>query len=233
MDGAGARYLDEVAPEHGATPGNVRGRRTKAALLSATRELIEEAGFEAVTMASVAHRAGVTRRALYLHFTGRAELLIALYDHVSQEEQVAKSLDAVWSAPTAVDALAAWASHLATVRPKVLAIDQALERVYRIDEEAAAHRAAIAHDQQASCRRLATWLAAERRLSSAWSVEEAADMLWALMSPQVMSDLLIDREWSTDDYAHYLGLLLQATFVAPETPLPRVVTRESREQVPR
>src|SRR5690242_17802927 len=50
-------------------PGtNVRGRRTRAALLAATREVLEEGGFEELTMTAVAERAGVTRRAIYLHF---------------------------------------------------------------------------------------------------------------------------------------------------------------------
>ena len=63
-------------------PQNVRGRRTHAALLRAARDLIEQDGFAALTMASVAERAGVSRRAVYLHFAGRTELLAALYRHL-------------------------------------------------------------------------------------------------------------------------------------------------------
>jgi len=64
-------------------PENARSRRTRAALLAATRQLIEEAGFEAATMAAVADRAGVSRRAVYLHFGSRPELMTALFDYVS------------------------------------------------------------------------------------------------------------------------------------------------------
>src|SRR5688572_23279920 len=54
------------------TPANSRSRRTRSALLSAARDLLEEGGAEALTMSSVAERAGVTRRAVYLHFGVRA-----------------------------------------------------------------------------------------------------------------------------------------------------------------
>lgn len=60
-------------------PQNARSRRSRAALLDATRELITEGGFDALTMAAAADRAGVSRRAVYLHFATRAELVTALF----------------------------------------------------------------------------------------------------------------------------------------------------------
>src|SRR5262249_48073780 len=63
-------------------PANARSRRTKTALLDAARAVIEAAGFGALTMARVAEQAGVTRRAAYLHFPSRTDLVTALFDHV-------------------------------------------------------------------------------------------------------------------------------------------------------
>ncbi|HCT78525.1 MAG TPA: TetR family transcriptional regulator, partial [Micromonosporaceae bacterium] len=56
-------------------PRNARSRRTREALLMATRELIEQDGFAGTTLAAIAERAGVSHRALYLHFSSRGELL--------------------------------------------------------------------------------------------------------------------------------------------------------------
>ena len=64
-------------------PTNARSRRTRTALLASTRAILEEQGFEALTMTAVADRAGVTRRAVYMHFASRAELLGALFDYVA------------------------------------------------------------------------------------------------------------------------------------------------------
>src|SRR6266498_6805 len=80
-------------------PRNARSRRTVTALLDATRELIDTGGFPALTMAAVAERAGVSRRAIYLHFSTRTELVTALYRSLGQTEDLAESLQSVWDCP--------------------------------------------------------------------------------------------------------------------------------------
>lgn len=195
-------------------PENARSRRTRAALLAAARQLIEEDGFEAATMAAVADRAGVSRRAVYLHFRSRAELMTALFDFVSEAEQLAESLRTVWEAPDSVAALDQWAHHLGRYHPRILAIDLAAERVRRTDPDAAAHRQVVIDDQRAACRRLADWLDTESRLAPSWTAQTAADMIWALMSSGMIKSLLVDCRWSTERYAERLAVLLRATFVS-------------------
>jgi AcrR family transcriptional regulator len=64
-------------------PPNTRGRRTRNALLAATRALLEEEGFESLTMSAVAERAGA-RPSVYLHFPSRAEFVAALFGYVGR-----------------------------------------------------------------------------------------------------------------------------------------------------
>lgn len=196
-----------------AEPENARSRRTRSAVLAAARARIEEHGFEALTMAAVAERAGVTRRAVYLHYASRAELLIALFDYVSEKEGLAASLQPVWDAPDAVTALGEWARHLARYHPRILAVDLAAEQVRQTDPDAGAHRQIVINDQRAACRRLATRLHNEQRLAPAWTVPTATDMLWALMSSALIKSLLIDCGWSTTKYGKHLAILLHSTFV--------------------
>src|SRR5690348_7972752 len=92
-------------------PRNARSRRTAQALLASARALLEEQGFEAMTMAAVADRAGVTRRSVYLHFPSRVALLAALFDYVKDTEGFARSVAPVWNAPDAATALHEWAAH--------------------------------------------------------------------------------------------------------------------------
>src|SRR5688500_6249391 len=112
-------------------PTNARSRRTRAALLAASRAILEEEGFEALTMTAAAERAGVTRRAMYLHFASRAELIGALFDYVASVEGLHDSTRSVWQAPDAVAALDEWAAHLARYHPRLLAVDRAMQRVWR------------------------------------------------------------------------------------------------------
>ena len=69
----------------------VRGERTRAAVFAATRAILAEEGFEALSMAEVAARAGVSRRALYNHFASRGELVAALVDHMADSASPADS----------------------------------------------------------------------------------------------------------------------------------------------
>jgi AcrR family transcriptional regulator len=195
---------------------SARARRTRAALLTAARELIEELGFEALTMAAVADRAGVTRRSLYLHFASRAELVSALFDHVVESADLAASTAGVWAAPDSVTALEEWARHLARFHPRVMATARAIEHVHRVDPDAATHRQRYLREQYAACRKLAAWLEREGRLAAPWTVESAADMLFALIAVDLFERLLEERHWSSKRLADRLAALLRATFVTSE-----------------
>jgi AcrR family transcriptional regulator len=196
-------------------PTNARSRRTRAALLAASRAILEDEGFEALTMTAAAERAGVTRRAMYLHFASRAELIGALFDYVASVEGLHDSTRSVWEAPDAVAALDEWAAHLARYHPRLLAVDRAMQRVWRQDPDAAAHRARVVSAKLSNCRRLATRLADEGRLAAGWSPSLAADMLFALISSDMIEALILDRRWSRQRLAEHLALLFRSTFVGP------------------
>jgi AcrR family transcriptional regulator len=196
-------------------PINARSRRTHAALLDAAHTILEDEGFEALTMTAVAERAGVTRRSAYLHFATRAELVGALFDHVANAAGRPESIAPVWAAGDAAGALDAWAEHLAGYHPHLIAVDRALRRVVRSDSDAAAYRRRVVAEQLANCRRLATRLADEHRLAAGWTVDTAADMLLALISSDTIEALLVDRRWSHRRLAHHLALLFRSTFLTP------------------
>ena len=193
-------------------PQNARGRRTREALLSAARRLVEERGFESVTLAAVAEAAGVSHRALYLHFHSRSDLLTTLYRHLGVTEDLASSLARVWQSPDAVSALSEWAAHIARSHPRILAINRAIERARFTDPDAAALWDLTMRNWLKSCRRLAAWLDDEGSLSELWSVQSAADMLWTLMSWDVTERLVVSRKWSERRYAEMYGDLLLSTF---------------------
>lgn len=195
-------------------PRNARSRRTGQALLAAARALLEEQGFEAMTMAAVADRAGVTRRSVYLHYASRAALLAALFEHVKAVEGFAESVAPVWSAPDAVAALDEWAGHIARFTPRIMAVARAIEHVRRDDPDAATHRRLVTQGRHADCRRLITWLADEGRLHRRWTIDDATDLLLALISVDVVETLLVDRRWSRRRFVAHLTTLLHTTFVA-------------------
>lgn len=204
-----------MAPGTITAPANARSRRTREGLLAAARAILEEKGFESLTMTAVAERAGVTRRALYMHFSTRAELVGAIYDYVAEAEGLGGSLERVWTAPDAVSALDEWAAHLARYHPRLLAVDRAVQRVWQADPDAAAHRTRVVREKLSNCRRLALRLSEEGRLAPGWTVGSTTDMLFALIASDVIEALIIDRRWSRRRLAAGLASLLRSTFVGP------------------
>ena len=193
-------------------PQNARSRRSRAALLDATRELISEGGFDTLTMAAVAERAGVSRRSVYLHFATRAELVTALFSRLGETEDIGASLQRVWDSPDPVTALAEWGRHLARIHPKILPVMQAAERARHVDADAADLWQTAQDRWLLGARRLAAWLAQEERLARPWTATTAADMIWSLMSPDLLDRLLSGRRWSPRRTGDHLAALLTATF---------------------
>jgi AcrR family transcriptional regulator len=194
-------------------PMTARSRRTRAALLAAARGILEEQGFEALSMTAIAERAGVTRRAAYLHFTARAEVVGALFDYIAEEEGLQESLQSVWTAPDGATALDRWAEHLARYHPKLLAVDRALQRVRHHDSDAAAHYARVVSEQLDNCHRLVRRLKQDGRLADPWTVASARDMLFALISSDLIGALTEDRNWSRQRLASHLSILFRSTLV--------------------
>lgn len=171
-------------------------------------------------MAGVADRAGVTRRSAYLHFPNRAALVSALFDYIAGAEHMEDSLARVWAAPDAVIALREWAAHLARYHPRVLAVDRAVERTRHVDADAAAHRDRVVAAQLANCRRLAVWLEREGRLKAPWTVRSAGDMLYGLVSSDMVEALTVDRGWPESRLARHLAVMFESTFVTSRADSP-------------
>jgi AcrR family transcriptional regulator len=81
-----------------------QGQATRARIIQAARELVVERGYEAVSMADVLARAGVSRGGLYHHFAGKQELLAAVLEAV-ERDLITRLAEAVADAPSALSAL--------------------------------------------------------------------------------------------------------------------------------
>jgi AcrR family transcriptional regulator len=62
---------------------------TRERLLQAARELIEDGGYGAASVAAIAERAGVAAGTLYRHFSSKEELFVELFRAVCDREVVA------------------------------------------------------------------------------------------------------------------------------------------------
>src|ERR1044071_494403 len=62
----------------------LNGYRTRS-LLAATRKVIAQGGFDAVTMERVSAEAGLTKGAVYLYFANKEQLILAAVEEISSD----------------------------------------------------------------------------------------------------------------------------------------------------
>ena len=93
-------------------PGGKR-ERTRAALIAAALEIVEETGFATASLDAIAARAGMTKGAIYSNFASKAELLLA----VAGARGLAMRPVDPWAAASFAEGLEALAKELvATIR---------------------------------------------------------------------------------------------------------------------
>ena len=75
------------------TPKAERSEATRAALIATAHELFADRGYAGVGTEEIVRATGVTRGALYHHFSGKRELFQAVYEEVERQlvEQIATS----------------------------------------------------------------------------------------------------------------------------------------------
>lgn len=197
-------------------PQNQRSRDTRAAVLDAAWRLLARSGGTALTMAAAAREAGISRQGLYLHFSSRGQLFMALLDHVDQALDLEASLRPIVEAPDGAAALDAFATHVADYHGRLVEVVRAVDHCRRDDPDAAALWARSTDAWYGGCRAVTGQLAAEGRLAEPWTPDTAADLMWALMSVELVDGLTDVRGWTTDELADRLRLVLRRTLVVEE-----------------
>lgn len=180
---------------------------TRTKILDAAVVLLSSGSPGSVRMADIAKRAGVSRQAVYLHFPARAELLIEATRHVDRLNDVDAHLAKSRSAETGSARLDAFVEAWGGYIPVVYPILQALMVMSSSDDAAAA---AVADRDQAvrhGCEAAVQALRADGELLAEFTVREATDVLWAMLSVQTWSRLTAESGWSQKRYVDRMKVL--------------------------
>lgn len=186
---------------------------TRTRILETTRRLVEASDGQSVTMQEISEAAGVSRQALYLHFGSRVGLMVAAAQFVDENDRFFEQTEQVSQAANSIAALEAfitfWAGYVTGVTPLARELLAARET----DETAAAAWSERMDALRSVCQIIVEWLAQDDILDPAWSIETATDMLWAMLSIQTRENLVIERDWSNDEYEQRLYYSLMKILV--------------------
>lgn len=165
-------------------------------------------------MRDVAAAAGVSRQAVYLHFSSRAELMVATARYGDQVRGLDERLYRFREATTGVDLLETFIDFWGNYIPEIYGIAKAMLAARDTDEAVAA----AWNDRMASvrdgCREIIEALDRDGMLAPEWSCDEATDLLWTLLSIRNWENLTAECGWSTNQYIGQLQELTKRTFVS-------------------
>ena len=191
-----------------------RARATRGRVLDGARELFVANGYGATTIEAIARRADVSPETIYATFGNKRAVLSELVDvSISGAVGAAPVLEQDWVRELRVEPdIDRRARILATAGRAILerraAVDEVIRGAASADPDLAALRDRGKAERLAGQRELLRLVAGATGLRSGLSLDVAADMLYAIGSPEIWHLLVVERGWSGEQFeAWYLDMI--------------------------
>ena len=188
-------------------------KNTRTRILETAIQLLEERGGRGVHMGDIAKETGISRQAVYLHFTSRTDLLVAATRYLDEKLDVDRRLAPSRAATSGIDRLDLYVECWGNYIPEIYGIGKALLMACDTDDAADIawkDRMAAMRD---GCRAAIDALHADGKLAPEWSRPKATDALWTLLLVPNWESLTVECGWSTKEYIRRMKILARRVFV--------------------
>ncbi len=190
--------------------------RTRARIVDAAGELFEANGYARTTIRDIAGAAGVAPDTVYATFGSKIRVLTAIIDARLAPAGEANVLDRPEIARLRDERdprrqLELFARDITTILNRLGGIYEILRTAGAVEPDAANVYAEMNEYRLRNMRNFASWVAATGRLRV--DTDRAAEIIWALASPDVARLLREVRGWSDEQYTQWLGDSLVRTLL--------------------
>lgn len=198
-------------PRPGTAPRQARTRLARSAVVEAARALFVERGYATTTIGAISELSDVPSATVYRLFTSKLGILTALLDVsiVGDDDPVAlqdrPDAKALFAEADPENQLAGFAAIARQINVRAAPVYGALVGAAASDPEAAELLAEYTRRRQNGQGQIARSLARSGALRQELKERDAADVIHALMSPEVFRLLVSDRGWSPDRYEQWLA----------------------------
>jgi len=196
---------------YNSTRRQAQARETGRQVIEAARQLFIEYGYAGATIDAIAQEAGVAPETIFATFGSKRAILAAVIDAaVGGDSQITPLLQqpgpqAVLQQTEPAQLLQLFATDITSRLERVAPVFAVMRAAAKTEPDIAE----LLKNQLALRLRnistVAERLAAQKALREELNVEQAADIIWAITSPEVFSMLTIDRGWPRDHYIRWLG----------------------------
>lgn len=204
--------------------GQARTRLARRAVVGAAGELFVERGYAATTVEAISERSDIPGATVYRLFASKLGILKALLDvsvagddeavPLAQRPEV-RRLEAETDARAQ---LAGFARICRQINVRTGSLFRVLIGAAGTDPEAGALLAGQNRQRQQGQSQIVRMLARAGALRPGLKEREAADVIYALMSPEVFQLLVTERRWTADRYERWLAGVLAEQLLGTERP---------------
>jgi len=209
------------------TGGQARTRLARAAVAQAARALFLERGYAATTIDAISDLSDVPPATVYRLFSSKLGILKALLDvSIAGDDEAVPLQDrphvrTLLADPDPRNQLSGFAGITRGIMSRTGPIHQILVSAAGADPDAAALLAEQTRHRQQGQERIARSLARAGALRPQLRERDAADIIHALMSPEVYRLLVGDRGWAPQRYERWLrGILIDQLLPPPTSRAP-------------
>ena len=199
-------------------------RATRLRVIEAAKRLFTEHGYPATTIEAIAEAADTPLPTLYRLFGSKRALLAAVLDTSfgGDDQPIAfgdrPAVRAALAEPDPPAMVNAFARMARELMDRSSAIQHVLATAAQVDSEAAELLAEIRRQRYTGQSRIVAALDARGALDPGLDTAEAADIVYAMMSPDVHWILTVERGWPADRYERWIARSLGALLRTSQRP---------------
>jgi AcrR family transcriptional regulator len=197
-----------------------KAEQTRALILDVAEHGFLQDGFAATTMVSVAERAGVSAETIYKSFENKAGLVRALYERgltgrgtiaaYDRSDQVRQLID------DPRELMREWGALTAEVASTVTPILLLIRSAAATDSSMAELLEASNTHRLERMKHNARFLAERGFLKEGVSLSKATDVLWTVSSPELYELLVLERRWTSAQFATFVAETMAAALLPPQ-----------------
>ena len=193
------------------TRRQAQAQETRRQIIAAARKLFAEYGYAGATIEAIAQEAEVAPETIFATFGSKRAILAAVIDvAVGGDDQPIPLLQrpepqAVLQQTDPNRFLQLFAADISNVLERVAPVFAIMRVAAKTEPDIAELLKNLLAERLHNLTVVAQRLATQQALREGMNVEQAADIIWAITSPEVFSLLAVDREWVKDRYAHWLS----------------------------
>lgn len=187
-----------------------QARATRGRIVTAALDLFVQQGYAATTLGQIAGQAGVAVQTVYFHFGNKRTVLDEVVDVASVgDDQPVALLDRTWveqmrAEPDPRAVVGTWIRHSAAIFARVAPIMRIVRDAASNDPEMAAQWETNQQQRLTAHRMLAQQLADRQALREELSVDEATDIIFALVSLELYVLLTGERGWTPAHWERWI-----------------------------